>query len=315
MRALADFAMKSRGRAVGAVSGFGVVGLFLPPIAILGSALVALVGLRIGLGQAVLVVALSSVVLGVAMFALLPGAPLFAGVMAGFVQWAPVALLAELLRRTVSWPVTLQVAAGVAGAGVLLVHLLVPDLEATWARVGMALLGPLVEGADTGPQELEAALRRMAPYLTGLFAGIVLLSLTLAVLLGRYWQALLYNPGAFGEEFRALQFGRTTSAATLLLAGLGHLGPVPLATELAFILAVLFFLQGVALMHALTFRQGMSSFWLVGMYLLMALALPQMFLLLATIGVIDAWADIRSRLGALGGRKGPGDGPDGDNNS
>ncbi|MFO7953491.1 DUF2232 domain-containing protein [Thioalkalivibrio sp.] len=310
MRVLAEFAMKSRGRAVGAVAGFGVAGLFLPPVALLSSALIALVGLRIGLGQALLVMVLSALVLGVAMFALMPEAPLFAGVIAGIVQWAPVALLAELLRRTVSWRMTMQAAVGIAGIGVLAVHMLVPDLESTWAEAGMALLGPLVEGSETGPQELEAGLRRAAPYLTGLFAGMLLLSLTLAVVLGRYWQALLYNPGAFGEEFRALQFGHAMSAATLLLAGIGHLGPVPLATELAFILAVLFFLQGIALMHALTFRQGMSSFWLVGMYVLLALALPQLFLLLATIGVIDAWADIRSRLG-------PGSAPggqDGDNN-
>ncbi|WP_019625606.1 hypothetical protein [Thioalkalivibrio sp. ALJT] len=297
MRALAEFAMKSRGRAVGAVSGFGIAGLFLPPVAFLGSALVALVGLRIGLGQALLVTVLAALGLGVAMFFLTPGAPLFAGVLAGVVQWAPVALLAELLRRTISWRLTLQAGAGLAGLGVVLVHLVVPDLEAAWAEAGMVLLGPLMEGSATGVQELEAGLRRAAPYLTGLMAGIVLLSMALGLLLGRYWQALLYNPGAFGEEIRALQFGRGASAATLVLAGIGHLGPIPLATELAFILAILFFLQGIALMHALTFRQGMSSFWLVGMYVLLALALPQMFLLLATIGVIDAWADIRSRLG------------------
>ncbi|ADC72424.1 Protein of unknown function DUF2232, membrane [Thioalkalivibrio sp. K90mix] len=316
MRVLAEFVMKSRGRAVGAVSGFGVAGLFLPPIAIVSSALIALVGLRVGLGQALLVAALSALVLGAAMFVLIPEAPPMAGVAAGFVQWAPVVLLAEVLRRTVSWRMTLKAGAMVAGLGVLAVHALVPDLQTAWSEAGMALLGPLVEGTDTGAQELEAALRRAAPYLTGLFAGIVLLSLTLSLLIGRYWQALLYNPGAFGEEFRALQFGRAMSGVTVGLGLIGHLGPVPLATELAFILGVLFFLQGIALVHALTHHQGMSSFWLVGMYVLMALALPQMFLLLATIGVIDAWADIRSRLGALGGRKGPGDdGPDGDNNS
>lgn len=296
--------MKSRGRAVGAVSGFGVAGLFLPPVALLSSALLALVGLRVGPGQALLVMVLSAIILGLAMFALIPEAPLFAGMVAGVVQWAPVVLLAELLRRTVSWRITLQVAAAVAGFGVLLVHGLTPDLESLWADLGMALLGPLVEGSDAGARELEAGLRRAAPYLTGLVAAILVLSLALSIILGRYWQALLYNPGAFGPEFRALQFGRSTSAATVVLAAIGHLGPVPLATELAVILAVLFFLQGIALTHALTRRQGMNSFWLVGMYVLMVLALPQMFLLLATIGVIDAWADIRSRLppGASGDR-------------
>ena len=304
MRVLAEFAMKSRGRAVGAVSGFGVAGLFLPPVALLSSALLALVGLRVGPGQALLVMVLSAIILGLAMFALIPEAPLFAGMVAGVVQWVPVVLLAELLRRTLSWRITLQVAAAVAGFGVLLVHGLAPDLESLWADLGIALLGPLVEGSDAGARELEAGLRRAAPYLTGVVAAILVLGLALSMILGRYWQALLYNPGAFGAEFRALQFGRFTSAATVVLAASGHLGPVPLATELAVILAVLFFLQGIALMHALTRRQGMNSFWLVGMYVLMALALPQMFLLLATIGVIDAWADIRSRLppGASGDR-------------
>ena len=296
MRFLAEFAMQSRGRAVGAVSGFAVVGMLLPPVALLSSALVALVALRLGAGQAVLVTAFSALALGAAMFVLVPEAPPMAGVLAGFVQWLPVVALAELLRRTISWPLTLQIGAAVAGAAVLLVHLLVPDLESFWAAAGMSLLGPLMEGAGNGAEELEAALRQAAPYLTGLAAGIVLLSLTLSLVVARYWQALLYNPGAFGEEFRALQFGRAASAATLGLLAAGHFGGVPLAMELAFILGVLFFLQGIALMHGLTHRQGMSSFWLVGMYVLMALALPQMFLLLATLGVVDAWADIRSRL-------------------
>ena len=300
MRFLAEFAMKSRGRAVGAVSGFAVVGMLLPPVALLSSALVALVALRVGAGQAMLVTALSALALGAAMFVLVPEAPPMAGVLAGFVQWVPVVALAELLRRTISWPLTLQIGAAVAGGGVLLVHLLVPDLESFWAGAGMSLLGPLMEGTGNAAEELEAALRQAAPYLTGLAAGVILLSLTLSLLLARYWQGLLYNPGAFGTEFRALQFGRVASAATLGLLAAAHFGGLPLAMELAFILGVLFFLQGIALMHGLTHLQGMSSFWLVGMYVLMALALPQMFLLLATLGVVDAWADIRSRLAPRG---------------
>ena len=45
-----------------------------------------------------------------------------------------------------------------------------------------------------------------------------------------------------------------------------------LAMELAFILWVLFFLQGLAVMHALTRARQMSSFWLVGMYVLLVIA-------------------------------------------
>ncbi|WP_026287630.1 hypothetical protein [Thioalkalivibrio sp. ALJ24] len=298
MQILAEFAMKSRGRAVGAVAGFGIGGLFLPPVSIVSSALVALIGLRLGLGQALTVLALASVLLGAALWGMAPGNPGPVVLLAGAVQWLPVALLAELLRRTVSWRVTLKAGALVAGAGVVLMHALVPDAEAFWVRAGMELLQPLVEaGEEPAREELEAMLANLAPYLAGMLAGIVLLSVALAMVIGRYWQAALYNPGAFGPEFRALQLGPGVSAATAGLFLLGQLLPSPLAMELAFILGVLFFLQGIALMHALTHARGMSVFWLAGMYVLMVLALPQMFLLLATIGVIDAWLDIRRRLG------------------
>ncbi|WP_019591108.1 hypothetical protein [Thioalkalivibrio sp. ALE20] len=309
MQILAEFAMKSRGRAVGAVAGFGIAGLFLPPVSIVSSALVALVGLRLGLGQALIVLAIASALLGAALWGASPGTPGPAVLLAGVIQWLPVALLAELLRRTVSWRITLKAGALVAGAGVLLMHALVPDPEAFWVRAGLELLQPLLETDEAAArEELEAVLADLAPYLAGLLAGIVLLSVTLAMLIARYWQAALYNPGAFGAEFRALQLGPGVSAAAVVLLAVGQLVPSPLAMELAFILGVLFFLQGIALMHALTHGQGMSVFWLVGMYVLMALALPQMFLLLATIGVIDAWADIRRRMG-IGRERDAGDDP------
>ena len=299
MRVLADFAMQGRWRAVGAAAGLGVLGIFIPPIAILSGAVVALVALRLGLGQALFVAGFAALILGAVIFAMMGGSPLI-GMMAGLAQWLPVAAMGEVLRQSVSWRATLSMAALVAGGLVLVARLLVPDLEGAWVVAGQNMLAPFVESGAVGTEELEAALTTIAPFLTGLLAGIFLLSMVLSLIIARYWQALLYNPGAFGAEFRELQLGRNLSIAVVVLALFGQLAGVPLAMELAFILGVLFFIQGLAVMHGLTHTQGMSNFWLVGMYVLMVLALPQMFLLIAALGAIDGVARLRERFPARG---------------
>jgi hypothetical protein len=297
VRVLADFAMQGRWRAVGAAAGLGVLGILVPPIAVLSGAVVALVALRLGLVQALFVAGFAALILGTLVFAMMGGSPLI-GVMAGLAQWLPVAAMGEVLRQSVSWRTTLSMAALVAGGLVLLARVLVPDLEGAWVAAGREMLAPFVESGGVGMDELEGALTVIAPYLTGLLAGIFLLSMVLSLVIARYWQALLYNPGAFGPEFRELQLGRYLAIAVVVLALFGQLANVPLALELAFILAVLFFIQGLAVMHALTHAQGMSNFWLVGMYVLMVLALPQMFLLIAALGAIDGVAGLRERFPA-----------------
>jgi hypothetical protein len=300
MRVLADFAMQGRWRAVGATAGLGLLGVFIPPIAILSGAVVALVALRLGIAQALVVAGFAGLVLGALVFAMMGGSPLV-GIMAGLAQWLPVAAMGEVLRQSVSWRTTLSMAGLVAGGLVLLARLLVPDLEGAWVAVGREMLTPFVESGGVGLEEVEGALTTIAPYLTGLLAGIFLLSMVLSLVIARYWQALLYNPGAFGPEFRELQLGRNLAVVVVVLALFGQLADVPLALEMAFILGVLFFIQGLAVMHALTQAQGMSHFWLVGMYVLLVLALPQMFLLIAALGAIDGVARLRDRFPARDG--------------
>ena len=306
MRVLADFSMQSRWRAVGAVVALGAFGILFPPIAVLSAAVVALVALRLGSGQGLFVAGVGAVLLG-ALLMLLARTPPLLGIVAGLTQWLPVIAMAEVLRQTVSWRVTLALAASIAGAFVILVRFMVPDIEAAWVALGMEMLTPFLADEHLTAAELAPILGQIAPYLTGLLAGIFLLSMIFSLIIARYWQALLYNPGAFGAEFRQLALGRQLALALLVLAAVGHFANMPLGLELAFVLAVLFFLQGLAVMHGLTHEQNMSSFWLVGMYVLLVLALPHMFLFLAALGVVDSAAQFRERFA----RRPPDGPPDG----
>jgi hypothetical protein len=295
MKQLASFIMQSRSRAVTATVGFGVGGLVLPPLAVVSSAAVALVGLRAGLNHAAVVSVISAVVLGVLAWAM--GVEPMVGVATGLVQWLPAMVLAEVLRRTVSWPMMLMTAAGLACGAILLVHAAVPDVAQMWVTVLHGTLGPLLQQTGMSPQELEQTFRQVAPVMTGMLAAAMVLSLLLALIIARYWQSVLYNPGGFADEFQRLQLGKVPALVLVgLLAG-AWIGQSDLLMELGLVLLVVFFIQGIALVHGLTRQLTMNRFWLVGMYVLLVIAMPQMMMMLAAFGAMDSMFDFRARLG------------------
>ncbi|OOG25379.1 hypothetical protein B1C78_06915 [Thioalkalivibrio denitrificans] len=305
MKPLASFIMESRTRAVTATVAFGVGGLALPPLAVVSSAAVALVALRAGLNHAAVVAAISAVVLGMLAWAM--GMEPLVGVGTGLVQWLPAMVLAEVLRRTVSWPNMLLTATGIACGVILLVRAAVADVAQMWVTVLQAILGPLLQQTGMSPAEVEQALRQVAPVMTGLLAAAMVLTLVLALILARYWQSVLYNPGGFAEEFQRLQLGKVPAVLLAVSLGGAWLGQSDLLMELSMVFLVVFFIQGVALVHALTRQLDMNRFWLVGMYVLLVIAMPQMMTMLAAFGVLDSAFDFRTRLGKRPGSGGEGE--------
>jgi hypothetical protein len=301
MKALASFIMQSRTRAVTATVGFGVGGLVLPPLGIVSSATIALVTLRAGLGHGAALAAIAVVMLAALAWAV--GVEPLVGLATGLVQWLPALVLAEVLRRTVSWPMMLLTATGLGCGGILLVHAAVPDVAQMWVTVLQATLGPVFQQTGMSPAELEETFRQVAPMMTGMLAAAMVLSLVLAMIIARYWQAALYNPGGFADEFQQLRLGKAPALVLVgLLAG-AWVGQSNLLTEMSLVFLVAFFIQGVALVHGLTRQLGMNRFWLVGMYVLLGVAMPHMIIMLAAFGAMDSMLDFRTRLG---NRPGPG---------
>jgi hypothetical protein len=139
--------------------------------------------------------------------------------------------------------------------------------------------------------------------MTGSLIAAMLLSLALTLLIARWWQALLYNPGGFREEFTHLQLGLPAAVLALALAAGAWLSKASLMIELALVASVMFLLQGMAVAHAVIAKTASPTLWLAGVYGLLVLAMPQMMAALAAMGVIDTFADFRARLTARGGPK------------
>lgn len=294
MKALASFVMQTRLRAVTATAGFGIGFLLLPPLAMVSNACLSLVCLRAGLVQALWVGAGAVGIL--ALLAWVLGLSPLLGVFMGLVQWLPTVALAQILRHTASWALTLLGAALLGIGGVLLLHLAVADLPGVWLEILENTLGPFLAQTGMPPVEVSQNLLRAAELMSGILAMAMVLNMAVALVIARYWQAALYNPGGFAQEFQALQLGRIPALILLALLLGSWLGQSNLLTELALIMLALFFLQGLALVHALCRSLKMHRAWLVSLYVLLLFAFPQMMVILSTFAALDAFVHFRHRL-------------------
>lgn len=278
MRGLAEYAMSGRFQAATVAVLFGLV----PGFSLISAGIVALVVLRRGWQDGIQTL----------LWALLPAGLQWKLGDPGSVMMLGGVMLASLaLRHWRSWQATALVVTVCA----VLMQLSLPLQQNYLARVGEAVktleasgfaIQMVVDGAvvtASGDQLLDALLK---------FYGVYqLLLMTISVLLGRYWQARLYNPGGFREEFHNLRFDRSVMLVLLVLIGLGLYGQPPFSDWLM-MFCLIPVLNALAVVHSLVAKWQMGTMWLFAAYLLLLIAAPAFVLL----GFADNAADIRKRL-------------------
>lgn len=297
MRALARYILSSRPQAIAVTTAFGLLALVIPPAAYIFSGVpIALVTLRIGAGAGLQVMlgALIVLVAALLLFGLPPALAL--GLLLGI--WLPIAFCAYNLRRYESQTALLLAAAAIAAGYAGLLHAVTGDVTEWWR----AQLQPQLQQLFSEHPELSAeqVLEGVMPYVNGMVAAGLVFSLTVTVLLARWLQAMLFNPGGFGEEFRALVVPRWLVVATVVCLAGAVLLDGALAgwlRDLVFVGMTVFLFQGLALCHLLVKVRGWAGHWLWFMYALL-IFLPQFILFLASVGFADAWLR-RGRIGPL----------------
>jgi hypothetical protein len=143
--------------------------------------------------------------------------------------------------------------------------------------------------------------------LNGLIAALLQVVSVLSLMLGRYWQASLYNPGGFGREFQAV---RIPLVPTLVLLGCMVLGP-NLGSALALLTplcSVPLMFAGLALLHGLVAQKRLGRFWLVGLYVTLVLFMQLTYPLLVVLAIVDSLVDFRGRKSPQGDDSANGEG-------
>lgn len=297
MQSLASFTVRGRSQAVMVAAAAAVVSLLVPLIGLISSATVALVTLRKGVSEGLVVVAFAGLASGLLAFVAL-GSPIPA---VGFALalWLPIWILAIFLRQSRSLDLTIQLAVLFGLVIVAGIHLQAEDPAAYWTELLEPVRQNLVESGVVDAVVSEQLMARVSRWMTGAFAATFYFQLLLALFIGRWWQALLYNPGGFGIEFRAIRVQPGVGYLALcLLALVLLLDQAMWPSELLLLLAPLFFLQGVAIIHSLAHAYSAGRAWLIGFYALLVLVMPYTQILVAALGFLDIWMNLRTRMAA-----------------
>jgi hypothetical protein len=291
---MASFIMAGRGQAAFFIILSTLLSLILPPIGLFSAAAIALITLRISWQQGLIYTFLGCVVLAIISYLLKQDTSL--GVIAGLTGWLPIVFFASILAQTSSWQRTLQALLAVSIAGVLLFHVYQPEAELFWQTTLEQLKPILQEAYQLSSSETDELIQSMAVWMTGIFVAAITITVMLALVLARHWQAMLYNPGGFGKEFRQLRIGKVFALLIVACIVLAIVTSSKVAIEILMIAVGVFMLQGIALAHGIVYQLEMKSGWLVALYILLFILLAQMFVLLAAFGIIDNFVDFRRKL-------------------
>ena len=280
MRGLAEFIMRGRWQAL-AVAVLGSVLVFAAPISAAAIALVTMAqGTRDGSW--------------VALWSLLPA--LLLGWVSGDYGTGFLLLSvfvgAMVLAQTLSLSLALLAIVPVSAiGGVLLLTLNAAFLEAMLSMLDTWIAALQEESPGSG--ESLNAFRPTVTQVAGLMATGNALMASLSLLLGRYWQSVLFKPGAFGEEFRAFKLPSVLTALLVLVAMLGALNGSEAAAWSA-LAGIPVTLAGFALFHHIAKRQQLGgTFLTVGYVLWIIVDGLKVGVLLAVL--LDAFLDLGRR--------------------
>lgn len=288
MSVLAGWILKGRSQAVLTISTAGLLGLVIPPIGLFSGAAAALVALRNSVAETLTVLLLCAGVCVLFLWAAL-GKPQY--ILELLFGWAFISGGAVVLRQSGNLALALLMPATGALVVVFIMFTVLDDPAAYWRDV-LILLGQKFEVSMTA-EELTRAAETWSRFATGLFASLFLGVMVACLLLGRWWQSVLYNPGGFGREFRNLRFGRALTVAVAALWALAEWRQSGVLLSIGLVLAALYALQGLAVVHAFAQLRKIHIGWLIGFYSLLVL-LPVKWLL-SLGGMMDAWVDSRKR--------------------
>jgi len=301
MRALAGLIVAGPGQAVLVIALCTVLSFLAPPLTSIlgygGAAALALYSLHAGATPGATALLGAAVVTGVLTQLMLHQG--LAVVVTSLMLWIPVWLAAVVLRRTGSLAMAMLGLTGLALMLVTLIFVLFGDPGPWWVArlesLGDAVAAQKELGIDTAA--VAQFIETVAPLMTGTLAAGLSFAALSCVLLGRWWQALLVNPGGLRKDFYALRLNQVLSLAGIAMVGLAtlKLGVLSsLALQWSLIAMVPFLLVGLAVVHASLANLKAAKGWLIALYILMSL-LPQVLLMVILVGVLDPWLELRRR--------------------
>ena len=274
MRKLAQYAMRGNKQATMVAVLFAII----PVLFWISAALVALVILRKGYRDGAQVF----------MWSLLPAIAWWSnGDPTPTLTLIGAAGLASVLRYSASWAYVLVASLVAAIVSMPILASYLQDVMVAFAEAGIQL-----EAQQKLPENVDKKL--LQTLMEGVLGAVHMAILLACVVLARWWQAALFNPGGFQTEFHQLRLPLWLTG-TLALAVFG-LSNVTDMTQWLFVLSIPLLFAGLALVHGLVEQLKLGQAWLFAIYLALLLSSAVVFTILALLATLDSVFKLRQRL-------------------
>lgn len=264
----------------------------VPMIGFIGSGVLVLASLKRGAVFGLMSAGVATAALVLLGLALGQGVEVALGAVLLF--WTPALGLTEFLRRSGQLGPSVTMAA-IASLGIVLLWFGLADGSESVTSALVDEIRPLLQDSLVGGASEENVLELLVALLPGLLAGSLLLIAVLGLLTGMWLHASINSPGAFGDAFRSLRLASLLGiiAAGTILAVAVNGGVV--FKNLLMILAVVYLIQGFAVLHGVAHYRKWPAGAMAVVYVLLMVGLGFMAPALAMVGLTDSWADFRGR--------------------
>jgi hypothetical protein len=130
----------------------------------------------------------------------------------------------------------------------------------------------------------------------GLFAMGQAYAMIGFLILARWWQSQLYNPGGLRQEFHQLRLPVPIAATLVILLVVCVALGTPQAIRWVPLLTVPLVMAAIGWVHWFVGIKGFSGHWLGGFYVILIVMYQLVSPLLASLALMDSWFDLRKNF-------------------
>tara|TARA_R110000868_G_scaffold392875_1_gene663718 strand:- start:29994 stop:30929 length:936 start_codon:yes stop_codon:yes gene_type:complete len=214
-------------------------------------------------------------------------------------------LLACLLHRTVSWSVTIQTLAIAFAIVIVIIHVVYPDITSWWATHMQDYLAKAEKQMQLPVAEQQVLAQRVSQW-AKLFTGLQLASLLMTgyfwLILARWWQAVMFNPGKLKPELHNIRINRLLAIMIVAALLLASITKAAVCFDVLPVLIIPTVVAGLSLFHCFAATRKSPTMWVTLFYAFFVMAMITgvigvMFLMLLMIfAMLDSFMNLRLRF-------------------
>lgn len=202
-------------------------------------------------------------------------------------------LSAWLLKRYGSWSLVLQLA---AIFGVIIVagaHVVYSDVTQIWQSYISEVIqhSPMLEDVELSP----ASLHKIASVATGVELLFAMVAIMLKLVVARWWQATVFNPGGLRKELLQIRLNKLCLLLFVALMILAFVYKTLTPIDLLLPLLGAYILAGLSILHFWLGGYKHALLALVGFYIAVAMV-PAVLLVVVLLAVADSVVNLRVKM-------------------